>query len=695
MPDDAVHSLNPTLPAAFFEANMAAVVEVLQDLIVVLTPIRDASGVVRDFEFTEVTGPAERLASVTPGALIGTTLSVRLNAQSLALLLPACVMGIETGEPVTVDALRYEHAEEGERYFDVRGRRIGDTLACTWRDVSTRHALLERYQEVVEHSADVVYQAGSDGIITWISPVVTELLGYQPADLIGTTVRAHCHPDEVAKLDMAIEALSRGEVSDPEIRLRARDGDYHWTRVRVRLIAGELGVVVGRVGSFHDIQDEMETRQELIESEARYRILMENESDIVFRTRLDTSIEWVSPSVGSLTGWATDQIVGHRVAEFVAPEDRAALAVVVLDVIGGNAASFQGRLVTADGGFRWIAVRARPIFSDKGETVGSVINVRDVHDEVLAREALGESEQRFRLALESAPVGMSVVGLDHRFIEANPALAELVDRDEAWLLGRHLTDVLDTDLETLDEFLETEVNARHAKRTALERRLIRPDDAEVWVEFSAGIVRDPSGVPLSYVASFVDVTSTKAAREELSYLATHDVLTHLINRRDLYDRIDEVMSHTRRSGTNLGALFIDVDNLKVINDTHGHAIGDQALVGLANRLTSAGRSDDIVSRIGGDEFVILLPWLHSTQDAEHVAQRILHSLEAPIHTDLAEIQVQVSIGIALANPAEDAHEILRNADAALYRAKRSGRAQAATYDPALDRDFDVGPAPPT
>lgn len=694
MSDDARHTKGPTLPAAFSDASMAAIVDVLQDLIVVLTPVLGASNEVTDFEFTEVTGPLELLESPGSGTVLGSTLRGRLDEHALSQLLPACVHGIEFGQPISIDGLRYVHDRSGERFFDVRGGRIRDTLACTWRDVTARHELLERYQEVVEHSADVVYQASADGVITWISPVVTEMLGYDPTALIGTTVRAHCHPDDIARLGMSVEALQRGEVGDIEVRLRARDGEYHWSRLRVRLVTGEKGQVVGRVGSFHDIGDEMATRQELIDSEARYRILMENESDIVFRTRLDTSIEWVSPSVETLTGWSPEEITGHRVAEFVVAEDRSALALVILDVIGGNAASFQGRLAKKDGGFRWVAVRARPLASESGETVGAVVNVRDVHDEVLAREALGESEQRFRLALESAPIGMAVVDLDHHFVEVNPALADLIDHEESWLLGRRVTEVLDIDLATLERFLETELNSRRSNRSALERQLIRQDDAEIWVEFSAGIIRDHAGVLLSYVASFVNVTNTRAAREELSYQATHDVLTHLINRRDLYARIDEVMSHTRRSGTNLGALFIDVDNLKVINDTYGHAIGDQALIGLANRLTSAGRSDDIVSRIGGDEFVILLPWLHSPADAENVARRILTSLEPPVLSDSGDLEVQVSIGIALANPGEDAHDILRHADAALYRAKRSGRAQAAVYDPALDRDFVSRPAAP-
>src|SRR5487761_2701039 len=420
MSDDARHTKGPTLPAAFSDASMAAIVDVLQDLIVVLTPVLGASNEVTDFEFTEVTGPLELLESPGSGTVLGSTLRGRLDEHALSQLLPACVHGIEFGQPISIDGLRYVHDRSGERFFDVRGGRIRDTLACTWRDVTARHELLERYQEVVEHSADVV---------------------------------------------------------------------YHWSRLRVLLVTGEKGQVVGRVGSFHDIGDEMATRQELIDSEARYRILMENESDIVFRTRLDTSIEWVSPSVETLTGWSPEEITGHRVAEFVVAEDRSALALVILDVIGGNAASFQGRLAKKDGGFRWVAVRARPLASESGETVGAVVNVRDVHDEVLAREALGESEQRFRLALESAPIGMAVVDLDHHFVEVNPALADLIDHEESWLLGRHVTEVLDIDLATLERFLETELNSRRSNRSALERQLIRQDDAEIWVEFSAGIIR--------------------------------------------------------------------------------------------------------------------------------------------------------------------------------------------------------------
>ena len=543
------------------------------------------------------------------------------------------------------------------------------------------------YNALADDISKIAYRADNDDVITWVSPGFIDSVGLRYSELVGKVLGDLYHPEDAARRELGLVQVQQGEIDETELRLVAPHGEYRWTSVRTHPVVAEDGKVIGQLGALRDLQTEVTPEEDLVESDAHSTSLEETEIELVFRASADTIIEWVSPAITTLAGWLPEQVVGHRITEFVVPDDWPNTTTSIPEVIGRSSASFQGRLLTFDGNFRWVSVRTDLLFGDKGQTVGAAVNIRDVHEEVIAREALSESEQRFRLAMASAPIGMAVVDLKHHFIEVNPALCDMLGRDDRWLTTHSVTDVLGADDDGLELFVQAATLSGRIVTPSLEKPLYRPDGSAVWVELSVGTVRDQSGLPVSYISTFVDVTKTKATREELTYLATHDVLTRLVNRRDLYDRVDDVMSHTRRSGTRLGALFIDVDNLKQINDTYGHSVGDQTLIELADRLTSMGRNDDVISRIGGDEFVILLPWLHSVDDAELVAARVLSSLEEPIESDVGTVQLSVSIGVAFAAGAESADEILRHADAALYRAKKSGKAQWITYDARLDRSF--------
>jgi diguanylate cyclase (GGDEF)-like protein len=133
-------------------------------------------------------------------------------------------------------------------------------------------------------------------------------------------------------------------------------------------------------------------------------------------------------------------------------------------------------------------------------------------------------------------------------------------------------------------------------------------------------------------------------------------------------------------------LFLDMDGLKDINDTFGHAVGDQAIVEVAQRIADQVRADDLIARFGGDEFIVALPSIHAAQDAHHIATKIHNAVRAPIHTASGELSVTVSIGISVADTGDDPDLILRHADLAMYRAKNAGPDGTAVYDPAIDPD---------
>ncbi len=190
----------------------------------------------------------------------------------------------------------------------------------------------------------------------------------------------------------------------------------------------------------------------------------------------------------------------------------------------------------------------------------------------------------------------------------------------------------------------------------------------VWLRVSS--VRDQSGAITNFVGVIADITFRKQAEERLQHLATHDPLTGLANRAFFQDTLAREILLARRDSRMLAVMLLDVDHFKIVNDTFGHAAGDVALKGFADRLARALRESDLVARLGGDEFVVLLTDIDSAYSAS-VMGRVLSALSHPISVGLADLVVTCSAGIALyPNDATDAEELLRKADAAMYRAKK-------------------------
>jgi len=183
------------------------------------------------------------------------------------------------------------------------------------------------------------------------------------------------------------------------------------------------------------------------------------------------------------------------------------------------------------------------------------------------------------------------------------------------------------------------------------------------------------GMVIGTVGCARDITERKASEALVQHLAHHDVLTDLPNRALLSDRLRQALAQARRDHGKLAVLFLDLDNLKPVNDTLGHAVGDLILKEVARRLSDVvTRQSDTVSRLGGDEFVILLQRVNSEQDASVVADKILDTLSQPFSIDRLAIDISASIGIAIfPQHGEDVDPLLRNADAAMYRAKNTGR----------------------
>ena len=295
-----------------------------------------------------------------------------------------------------------------------------------------------------------------------------------------------------------------------------------------------------------------------------------------------------------------------------------------------------------------------------------------------AEEALFAERERAQVTLNS--IGDAVLSTD---IEGNVTYLNLVaekmtgwSREEA--SGRPLAEVLQiVDGETREPARNSmKLAVRQSKTVGLisDRILIRRDGSESAIEDSAAPIHDRGGRVIGTVIVFRDVSQARAMVHKMSHLAQHDFLTGLPNRMLLNDRLTQAIALARRHGTQLAVLFLDLDRFKHINDSLGHAIGDQLLQSVTERLAACVRSSDTVSRQGGDEFVILLSKIEHAKDAAYSAEKMIAALTAHHNIAQHDLHVTVSIGIGIyPNDGQDAETLIKSADTAMYYAKENGR----------------------
>lgn len=539
------------------------------------------------------------------------------------------------------------------------------------------------FRMLAERTGDVFYclRIEPDQAVEYISDTVSRWGGYTAEDYMSD-------PSLLSSIldprDAAVVAETFAAEFDRDLtfvfRWTHRDGRPVWTQNVARKRRRDDGSVVLE-GTAHDITDLRQAQQDLERSQEEYRLLAEQSSDFTLRTVEDFTVEWVSPSVTKVLGWLPEEVVGRNGVEFFHPHDVAGTLEQAASMATGASAAGRIRLRCADGSYRWVSQVARPVFDSEGTLIARISGFQDVDAQVRAEQALARSERQFRLAMESAPTGMAVVSLDRIFTEVNPALCRMLRRAEDWLLHRSVAEILDPEDDDLDRTMRAEVLSGVKTASRRKKRLVTADGDRLWVEHSLGLLTDDEGTPLSFVSQFLDVTAAHQAEERLRYLAGHDALTSLANRHQLLTRVAAILLHRPRTGNRLAVLFVDLDKFKPINDTYGHAAGDAVLVEVASRIAATVRSDDVVGRIGGDEFIVALPAVHNVDDAVAVASKLRDAISAPIEVGPAQVSVGVSIGVTLAQPDDDADSVLQRADEALYVAKSTGRNRTVVRTP--------------
>lgn len=295
---------------------------------------------------------------------------------------------------------------------------------------------------------------------------------------------------------------------------------------------------------------------------------------------------------------------------------------------------------------------------------------RDVTEAREAAEALARSEERFRLLAENASDVVVHLRGNH-LAWVSPSVERMLGWRPDELAGREVAAITHPDDRQQGQAHALDPHVTHRARI----RLIAADGSYHWFDAHSGPLVGTDGLQDGRVATFRLIDAEVAAEEELERRARYDQLTGLMSRTEILGRIAATGHHARRTGEHNAVLFCDIDKFKSINDTYGHAAGDEVLRVISQRLTACVRSNDVVARIGGDELLILLTGLHGLDDATAVAEKIRATAAYPIPVGDAFVSATLSIGVALAVPGEGVDPLIARADAAMFRAKQAGRDQ--------------------
>ena len=448
-------------------------------------------------------------------------------------------------------------------------------------------------------------------------------------------------------------------------------------------ILGEDGKVIGTTAVPRDVSEQTSA----FEAAQHMAAIVENSEDAIISGTLDGTITSWNPAAERMYGYSSAEIIGKSAAVLSTKgrfgETRATLARIGA---GGQVERVETTRVRKDGTTISVSLTFSPICHPDGTIFGVSTIARDLTErQQAARDARGltAAQDLVQTMMGSASIGIALAEVDGSFRVVNRSMCDLLGYDEGWFLAHRLADLVHPDDVQATLQARTRFLTRSNDSIPTTLRLVRADGATVWVRRVVVLIHDGQGAPDLLMIQAEDITAEHDAQEALAYQAFHDPLTGLHNRAWIMDTLRTDLRDANRVGTSVGTLFVDLDKFNVVNDSLGHEAGDEVLTTVAERIVAVLGSGDRVGRFGGDSFVVVVQNVVDVLEVEHLAGRVSASIAADLQVRGHRIVPTASIGIAVSNLTSTPESMLRDTDAALFRAKTTGRGRWQFFDDAM------------
>jgi len=555
------------------------------------------------------------------------------------------------------------------------GKVMGSVAA--FHDITSRQAMEkalkaseQRFRDTLENAPIGMAVAELGGKFLQVNQALCNVLGYQREELLQLSFTEITHPDDLEISYANVEKTLHGDIDSYQMEKRyiRKDGRQVWVQLSVSIQYDDAGAPQYLIGQIEDITESKLAKQALRESEERFRLISTSAKDAIIIIGSTEEITYWNPAAENIFGYPASEALGKNMHKLITPShhrDDAHRGFAHFRTSGEGAVIGKTLELTAlrQNGEEFpieLSISAFKI-KDQWQALGIV---RDI-------SARKKAEQEYKTIIQTTIDGFLVVDAhEGRFLDVNDAYCRMLGYSREEILRMRISDV--EAMYSPEQIKQHNAELRKIGQAQFETRHRGKDGSFIDVEISATYLDLRGGVFIVFIR---DISERKRAEEQIRQLAYYDTLTNLPNRRLMLDRLNLSISQAKRHQRSMAVVFLDLDHFKQINDTLGHDVGDELLKVAATRLNACVRSGDLVSRQGGDEFVIVLAEIAHPQDAAVVAEKIVDTLGQSITIKGHELKITTSIGISVypINGTDDTQELMKKADLAMYAAKEGGR----------------------